>query len=163
MTETRKKTSGKPIHPDPGTTSWFWDRVSKSDDCWEWTGKLSHGYGVIQRGREGQKILAHRYSWTIHNGAIPDLLLVCHHCDNPSCVRPDHLFVGTHADNLADARNKGRLSSPAKGWRRYRTHCPQGHPFNRENTYIYRGNTRLCRPCRALNQRAYRERRACSR
>lgn len=69
--------------------------------CWEWTGaKLKRGYGTLNV--HGRKRLAHRYSWTMEHGPVPAGKLVLHKCDNPSCVRPTHLFVGTHKDNTQD-------------------------------------------------------------
>jgi hypothetical protein len=76
--------------------------------CWEWTGsKLKSGHGLL-RSVAADTYLAHRLSWHIHNGPIPDGLCVLHHCDNPPCVRPDHLFLGTRADNTMDMISKGR-------------------------------------------------------
>lgn len=92
----------------------FWSRVRKLESgCWEWTGcRYGAGYGVIGRGGfRGGQTPAHRVSWMIHRGDIPDGLLVCHTCDNPPCVNPDHLFLGTHTDNAHDAKRKGRLSN----------------------------------------------------
>lgn len=87
----------------------FWKYVSKTDGCWEWTGaKDGRGYGGLKVNKKMVK--AHRLSWTIHNGDISDDLFCCHHCDNPACVRPEHLFVGTHSDNMRDMSVKGRTT-----------------------------------------------------
>src|SRR5579885_1393722 len=89
----------------------FWRHVEKTDGCWLWTGQLNaYGYGTLRWDhRHGYRVMmAHRASYEIHIGVIPDSLFVCHHCDNRRCVRPDHLFVGTHADNMADMVAKGR-------------------------------------------------------
>ncbi len=87
----------------------FWDKVVKSDECWEWQGAHDpRGYGFIGAPGGGKNLLAHRVSWELHNGAIPQGRYVLHRCDNPRCVRPDHLFLGTHADNMADRQAKGR-------------------------------------------------------
>lgn len=93
----------------------FWEKVDKSGDCWVWTGALGgRGYGYIAKpggsaaNPGAHMIPAHRVSWEIANGQIPDGLLVCHHCDNPRCVRPDHMFLGTDLDNARDRERKGR-------------------------------------------------------
>lgn len=87
----------------------FWPKVSKSDGCWEWTGCCdSKGYGQIGTGGKHGIDYAHRVSYEMHNGPIPEGLHVLHRCDNPPCVRPDHLFIGTHTDNMQDMWAKGR-------------------------------------------------------
>jgi hypothetical protein len=91
----------------------FWSRVDKAGDggCWLWTGNAkSRDYGVVPRNRGS--VLAHRYSWALANGReIPAGLVVMHTCDNPPCVNPAHLTVGTQADNIRDAKAKNRILS----------------------------------------------------
>lgn len=110
----RWSTTGDPLGSTrPTDEERFWRRVSKSSGCWIWTGHRNpSGYGLTNwNKRQG---LAHRYSWELHNGPIPDGLVVMHRCDVRPCVNPAHLTIGTQADNMADARAKGRATNPPK-------------------------------------------------
>ena len=90
----------------------FWNKVNTAgpNGCWTWTaGCTRKGYGVFKL--DGATEMAHRTSWMFEHGPIPDGLFVLHHCDNPPCVNPDHLRLGTHADNMRDRNEKGRAAS----------------------------------------------------
>lgn len=96
----------------------FWLHVTKSDGCWEYSGakgKWGHAwFGAKLNGRH-RTVHAHRFSWFLANGRIPIGKVICHNCpggDNPACVRPSHLFPGTHADNVHDCERKGRGIHP---------------------------------------------------
>jgi hypothetical protein len=86
----------------------FWDKVAIGPGCWEWQGRRNFGYGYRINTQTRRQEAVHRTVWEQIHGPIPDGLFVCHRCDNPPCVRPDHLFLGTHLDNVADMVTKGR-------------------------------------------------------
>lgn len=130
--------------------------------CWIWMACLDGaGYGRIGVGskRDGTKraLQASRASWMIHRGPIPKGLHVCHTCDVPACVNPDHLFLGTNKDNADDMVRKGRATQGAHY--ATRTHCANGHEFTPENTATRRDcNGRACRTCGRIATALYRQR-----
>lgn len=102
-----------------GVLKRFWGKVTKTEGCWEWAASSSRGgYGAFGVGK---KVLrATRVSYAIHFGNFPSQLDVCHTCDNPCCVRPDHLFLGTHTENMQDMVKKGRYSEEKRNPKRKR-------------------------------------------
>lgn len=134
----------------------FWPKVEKSDDgCWTWQAARDRkGYGKIGAPGRAGWLFAHRVSYEIATGITltPDVL-VLHRCDNPPCVRPDHLFLGTHADNVADKIRKGR-----QGDRRTAT-CSRGHTRDDDNIYVSPSGNRTCKPCRLAYKRRWRQER----
>jgi hypothetical protein len=121
----------------------FWQRVRKDQDgCWRWTGhcRRTNGYGTIRISEQSK--LAHRVSWEMANGPIPDGTFVCHRCDNPPCVNPAHLFLGTVADNAADMVAKGRQAKgDDAGPRKHIASRPRGdrHPYRLRPELVKRG------------------------
>ena len=145
------------------TADRFWAKVNKYSgtfvrvdgllsECWEWTAcKNDLGYGRMY-GLKKRSAKAHRVGWELVHGSIEVGKCVLHKCDNPSCVRPDHLYVGTLLDNGADCSKRGRTGSGKK------THCKYGHEFNEENTRVRRNGDRICRTCHMLATRVRRQR-----
>lgn len=121
----------------------FWSRVDKTDTCWNWTGGLSHGYGYTSF--DGRVQGAHRVSFQLIAGRIPEGLELDHLCRNRRCVNPVHLEPVTSRVNLL--RGEGMSAKNAA-----KTHCPQGHEYTVVNTYLWRGN-RLCAACRDFSDK----------
>jgi hypothetical protein len=123
----------------------FGARADRSGRCWLWIGPVygNNHYGCASS--RGRTMPAHRLAWTIARGPIPAGMKVLHRCDVPLCVRPDHLFLGTQADNMRDAATKGRTSNGNRG----KVFCKRGHEFTPENTRHDRRG-RQCRTCDKL-------------
>jgi hypothetical protein len=106
----RCKAIWRSAHPETPLTKRFWSKAEVTDlfKCWNWTSTKNHtGYGQFSIGRKGKK-LAHRLAWQLTCGSIPQGKCVLHRCDNPKCVNPAHLFLGSQQDNIDDMVSKGR-------------------------------------------------------
>lgn len=119
-------------------------RKEVQSDCWIWLlAKDKNGYGVAHKGRKNFR--AHRVSYEAFIGYVPPHLYVLHRCDNPPCVNPDHLFLGTNQDNMDDMVLKGR--KPRK------THCPQGPPYVSGNICYETDGSRKCKKCKSIREK----------
>jgi hypothetical protein len=114
------------------------DTSAGPDGCWPWTGaRDKDGYGVFGQARAQRWLLGYR----LNRPLLPDEL-ACHHCDNPPCVNPRHLYVGDYSRNQADAVERGRHHNASK------THCKNGHEYTDETTYVVMSTGhRQCRRC----------------
>jgi len=134
----------------------FERNINKTDGCWLWNGlRTSGGYGRFPRHHALRlPAYAHRAAWVLYRGPIPDGLEVCHRCDVPACVNPEHLFLGTPHANHMDAVGKGR-KAPHPPIPQQRTHCVRGHELRGPNLLVLRGARlrRVCRECDRLRHR----------
>lgn len=127
--------------------------IQTESGCWEWQGfrhKPPRHYGSTSY--RGKNVRAHRLMYKLIKGQIPAGMVVMHSCDNPPCINPDHLKLGTHLENMAECRAKGRY------YYANLTHCKRGHEFNDENTYYIKTpgkwfGLRACKACQKLLQR----------
>jgi hypothetical protein len=119
--------------------------------CWIWTAyTLPNGYGKMSYGGHPPRF-AHRLSFMAFKGEIPEGMSVCHKCDTPSCVNPDHLFLGTQSDNAIDMVRKMRSYV---AFEKQKTHCKRGHALAGENLYIHRSTgRRQCKACARITGR----------
>lgn len=127
----------------------FWAKVQQVGECWVWQGakKTGTGYGYFH-AVSGTTVRAHRWAYEQMVGPIPDGLQLDHLCRNPSCVNPSHLDPVTAKVNTARSESFAALNAR-------KTHCPQGHPYDADNTRIDKRGLRHCRECRNAQCRAY--------
>lgn len=134
----------------------FWAKVDIGEGCWIWlANKTADGYGLFHRSVEdGRSLFAHRYSYVLHFGPIPEGFQIDHLCRVPSCVRPDHLEAVTARENTL--RGFGPTAMNAR-----KAFCKHGHPFDATNTYVTNKGRRICRICAAgIQRRKWARRRA---
>ena len=143
----------------------FWRKVIRAgtDECWLWIGSTDRkGYGQIRMPGKGRLRYATHVSLELVGRVIPEGMIALHTCDNPPCVNPAHLVVGTHRENTQDSINKGRASKPPpgrkfeKGAVTLKEYCYRGHPLS--EAYVRPDGYRSCRECMKINKAATRAR-----
>lgn len=138
----------------------LWRCEETESGCWEWRGHCGakEGYGRIRL--DGSMHNVHRALYEQLFGYLPDDMVVCHTCDNPPCCNPDHLYLGTPADNMADRDGKGRRDETYFLPPQKRETCPQGHLYEGANLIINSRGNRVCRMCKRKSDRESQQRRA---
>ncbi len=127
--------------------------IKMPNGCWEHTysrRSQQDGYGRIRF--KGRRFLMHRFFYALYNGEVDDHLLVCHRCNNPVCVNPSHLYLGTQYDNMQDRVKAGNYKEGHK------THCKFGHEFTETNTWMRKQGKyikRVCRECVRIRKMEY--------
>lgn len=130
----------------------FWSKVDKRgpEDCWLWLASTTWaGYGRFQLSWKPRiRVIAHRFTYEMANGPIPDGLEIDHLCRNRKCVNPTHLRVVTHRENTLCGQSFSAINAS-------KIYCIRGHPLFGENLYIHPGGQRVCRICRGASQKRY--------
>lgn len=122
----------------------FWAFVEKSEACWMWTGRVNHGYGRFRF--YGNEYSAHRFSYELHKGEIPETLVIDHLCRVTLCVNPDHLEVVTNVENVMRGYSRSAVNAR-------KTHCIRGHALDDVNTFVAPNGSRHCRLCERERRR----------
>ena len=118
----------------------FWEKVDTTGPCWQWMASLAKGYGQFWNGERRQ--MAHLWAWENLVGPRDEAMDLDHLCRNRKCVNPDHLEPVSRGENLHRGAHRNKV----------KTHCPQGHPYDDENTLVYNG-WRFCRACQAVRMK----------
>jgi hypothetical protein len=130
----------------------FWSKVDirSAAECWPWLGAKNSATGRGQIRVGGRGVTAPRIAWAVTFGDPPSDLNILHRCDNPNCVNPSHLWLGSQRENIRDAVAKGRMKS-------VKTHCPYGHPYSGGNLYTKPNGWRICRTCAKAYRKKWRD------
>jgi hypothetical protein len=146
---------GVPVGKQISAIARFKEKLLERDGCLVWSGVTDRkGYARF-RAADGKKVFVHRFAYELSKGAIPQGLVIDHLCRNRACCNPDHLEAVTNEENI----RRGNVGSP----QRSRTHCPQGHEYSPENTYVPPSGERQCRICKRENGKKHEAKRTAKR